>query len=66
MSLWADAKIKELIARVDALEQSQTAKLCTCETPEIGLAELTAQYAEKFGKPPHHFMKAKSIAEALK
>jgi hypothetical protein len=71
MSLWADAKIKELLAEVATLKE-RVSELETVrfdpeeEEPPLAAADLRAAYENKFGKPPHHRMKPETIQEALK
>ncbi len=71
MSLWAQAQIKSLLARVDALEKRVLEIESKPEFPDpvntrtFDLAKLTEEYATKFGKPPHHRMKPETIMEAL-
>jgi len=68
MSIWADEKLKELEARIVAVEK----RLEVLESPvsfndETGDLEgtLRSEYKKKFGKPPHHRMLAESIRKAL-
>jgi len=66
MSLWADARIKELLARVDALEKRLDEPEEEDNRTSMYLEELIHDYTKKFGKPPHHRMKLETIEEALK
>lgn len=71
MSLWADAKIRELLVRVEALElKSQPTKFAEVVRADkaavIAVIDVRAAYEKKFGKPPHHRMKIETIMEALK
>jgi len=66
MSLWTDARVKELMARVSELERLMVHQPIVQDPMEDTATELAALYEKKFGKKPHHFMKPASIREALK
>lgn len=70
MSLWADAKIKELLARVTTLEERvvelENIRFQPEEETPVADVAIRAAYEAKFGRPPHHRMKSETIAEALK
>ena len=51
-------RIHVLEARVKALEEAN-------KSDEDKRAVLAEKYKEKFGKPPHHFMKTETILEAI-
>ena len=54
----------DLIRRIEALEGRVAAleKAGASDTTREVLAE---KYREKFGRPPHHFMRTEKIMEAL-
>lgn len=70
MSLWTDARVKELMARVATLEERvaelENIRFQPEEDVPVADAAVRAAYEAKFGKPPHHRMKAETIMEAIK